>query len=618
MRSPHASDPFRVAVLAVCFAHFACVSDPGVMSTGTGGTGHPGTGGSNGGAGSPGTGGGNSGTGNASGTGGAGNPGTGGGNGSGTGGSNPGGTGGAATNTASPLLPARIRRLTDAEYDASASALLGTTMTLAATSFPPDSRQSGYTINDAQRVDPILGKQLSDAATALAAEARANGKLTSMAPCSNTTSGGEACAKTFIQSFVQKAYRRPLTADEIAAFVTAYHVGADNGGTYNDGVDMIVKAALQSAGFIYVTEIGDGTVAADGTITLTPYETANVLSYLTTAAPPDATLLSAATAGQLMTASARETQARRLLATPAGQTVMIRFVREWLGIDTIAGIAKDTTVYPSFAGVRDSMTAESTGFVREVLFNSTGTVGELLSADWTIADSTLATLYGAKSGGTGHTSLTTAGRRGILNQGAFLSVYAHASESAPVMRGVAVMRRVACMPLASPTELNIQVTPPIPDPAKTTRERYAVHATDTLCASCHGNIDSLGFAFEGYDGMGAARPVMNGKPTENGKPVDTSTVLGDLPTEKKSDFDGSYADSNAMAMAMAQSPQVRTCVARQLFRSASGRSDSSVIGAENAFVDFWNQQTATDKQGNFMETLVTYIKNATFTQRRAQ
>jgi hypothetical protein len=42
------------------------------------------------------------------------------------------------------LLPPSIRRMTNAEYDASVQALLGTTMTpSAAYNFPPDSRQGG-------------------------------------------------------------------------------------------------------------------------------------------------------------------------------------------------------------------------------------------------------------------------------------------------------------------------------------------------------------------------------------------------------------------------------------------------------------------------------------------
>ena len=538
---------------------------------------------------------------------GTGNSGTG--NSTGSGGADTSGSGGAVVVSDNPLLPARIRRLTNAEYDASVQALLGTTKTLAKTSFPRDARQSNFTVNDAQRVDPVLAKQLCDTAVTLVADARSAGKFATLAPCSNATSGGEACAKTFLQSFGTKAYRRTLTADETASLLLVYHAGAD-GATYNDGIDALTRAVLQSAGFIYVTEIGDGSAPVNGAIGLTASETANALSFLATSAPPDDALLAAA--ATLNVPATREQHMRRLLATAAGKTGVVRVIREWMGIDGIDQTAKDSNVYGTFEGLKPSITAESTNFVDEVVNRSTGTVSELLSADWTIADANLAKMYGVTSAGTGKTSLTSVGRKGILNQAAFLSVFAHASESAPVLRGVSVMKRVACLPIISPLTLNIMVTPPVPDPAKTTRERYAIHSTDAKCAACHNNIDAFGFSFEGYDGMGMARPVVNGKLTENGRPTDASVTI-----PAGVDFAGPYADSNALATAMANSADVRNCMARQMFRSSAARSDGSVQGAEDAFVTYWKTLPA-DKQGNFLETVVAYVKNPTFIQRRVQ
>jgi hypothetical protein len=496
-------------------------------------------------------------------------------------------------------LPARVRRLTDAEYDASVQALLGTTQTLSST-FPPDSRQGSFTLNGAQRVDPVLARQLDVAAQALVAEARKNGKLAALAPCANPTAGGEACARTFVQSFGARAYRRALDDAEVSGLLTAYHVAADKT-TYDDGVDLIVRALLQSAGFLYVTELGQ--TPANGTVTLTADELAATLSYVVSASPPDQALLDAAAAGALATADGREQQARRLVATAHGRDRIVRVVREWLGIDAIANIAKDTTVYPGFAAVKSSMEAESVGFITEVLTRSTGTVGELFGADWTIADAPLAAMYGVTSAGSGHTSLTAVGRRGILNQGAFLAIYAHASESAPVLRGVAVMRRIACLALGSPTDLNIVVTPPVPDPGKTTRQRFDIHSTDDRCKSCHNAIDAFGFSFEQFDGMGRFRT------TDSGLPVDSVTNV-----QVGADFDGSYADSNALAAALAASPTVRACMARQLFRASAGRSDSTAAPSEDSFVDGW-QRLSPGQQGNIVETLIAFVRSDQFAVR---
>ena len=96
---------------------------------------------------------------------------------------------------------------------------------------------------------------------------------------------------------------------------------------------------------------------------------------------------------------------------------------------------------------------------------------------------------------------------GILNQGAFLSLFATATGSHPVLRGVAVMRRVACLDLPDPVELDINVVPPVPDPERPRPRAISTPRTPpTRCAaSCHPTIDNFGFAFEQYDGMGAFR-----------------------------------------------------------------------------------------------------------------
>jgi hypothetical protein len=305
---------------------------------------------------------------------------------------------------------------------------------------------------------------------------------------------------------------------------------------------------------------------------------------------------------------------------------MVRVVREWLGVDRILETAKDTTVYTRFTtAARTSMDTETKKFIDEVVQRSTGTVGELLSANWSIVDSTLAPIYGVSSAGANaHTMLPK--RLGILNQAAFLSVFAHAQESAPVLRGVAVMRRVACIKLPDPQSLNIQVVPPAPDPAKSTRDRFDIHAADAACATCHSSIDKIGFAFEMFDGMGAQRAAGTTTGTykdehlgANGQLTSVNTTSNTTitsSTDFPNDFAGTYADSNALATALGNSAQVRECLARQFFRSSSGRSGDAVASSEQSFVDAWKQMSS-DKQGKFIEVLVAYVRSPLFDQRSA-
>ena len=623
---------FKIPAAAVLFVGAAALgcAGRGYQSSGTGGSG---------------SGSGGSGTGSSSGTG----------SGSGTGSSTGtgGGSGGAGGIDTASLLQADVRRLTNAEYDASVQALFGTKLTPAASAFSADSKQSGYTLNEAQVVASQMAKDLDTAAIALVTEARGNGKLAALSPCTDPVKQGATCAVTFVSTFGAQVYRRPVTAAEAANLATVYQaaVTGDTGTSpYNDGIDLIARTMLQSPGFLYVTELGPDAPSADPSLTLTPYEIASTMSYLLTAGPPDQTLLQAAASGGLASPDDLETQARRLLATAGSPARLVRLVREWLGIDAIGQIAKDATWYPDYASLNAAavMDDETTSFINEVLQKKTGTVNELLGAGWTVINptatvtaSTISSYYSkfyGVTGGSGETSLAGAkggARVGILNQGAFSAVYAHASTSAPVLRGVAVMRRIACIPVPDPSTLKITVPPPpAPDSTnpETTRALFNVHGTTSGCASCHNSIDAFGFTFEGYDGMGeyrtidadskgavhlGAEKVVSSRSQAIGGyeylPIDTTTTV----TGTDTDLDQAYANSNALATVLASSPTVASCAPMQLFRGSTGRSDATgaLTPSEMAFQSIWSQLSA-DKQGNIAEILIAYIRSPLFAQRR--
>lgn len=499
------------------------------------------------------------------------------------------------------VLPARIRRLSNRELDASVSALLGIESKFAA-SFTPDTRQDYFTRNDAQRVDPVYVSQLDDAARQLAEMAK--GKIEQLAPCADAAQGGDACATEFVSKFATRAYRRPATAQETDALMTLYRVGAE-GATYADGIGLVVQGVLMSPGFLYLTELGESSPE------LTDYEIASQLSYLLVAAPPDDALLQAAAASTLQDPAVREEHARRLLMEQRASHQIARMVEEWLGIDRIADTAKDSNVYPEFAGLRDAMQREADVFITEALWKRGGSVSDLLTADWTPADDQLARMYLNAQGGDpiarsdGMVSLASVRRRGILGQGAFLSVYAHAHESAPVLRGVAVLRRLLCLNVPAPTALNVNIVPPVQDASKTTRERFAVHSQDAACHACHKTIDPIGFSFEWLDGMGRERSM------ENGRPVDSAVEL-----MAGLSVDGSYPDSAALSTQIAQSPELQTCFSRRLFHNAAA-VDTEGANVEERFVAEIEALPA-ERRGNLQELLVAYAKSDLFVQRGVQ
>jgi hypothetical protein len=519
---------------------------------------------------------------------------------------------------AAALLPARIRRLADAEYEASVTALVPEVGPGISVDFIPDSRQSGFTLNEAQRVDPVFAGQLAAAAGKLAANVRSHVK--EQAPCANPTGDADACATKFIKTFGEEAYRRPLAEDEVAQLMTVFHA-AYEGGSYDEGIELVVRAMLQSAAFLYLTEIGDARAA---TVKLTPYELAAAISYLVQGRPPSKLLRQMAVEGKLDTEKGRydatNDEALGLFVADNNafnaQTRTTRIIKEWLGTDKISETAKDSNVYQDYARVKGALEEETKRFLANVVSkpeSGGGSLAELLAAPWSMVNAPLATVYGASAANATDQDFVRVdlpNRLGILNQGAFLSVFAHAHESAPVLRGVAVLRRVACFPVPSPVDLARAVVPPAPDPSKTTRDRYAAHATSE-CAGCHEKIDSFGFAFEHFDGMGKFRAQ------DNGQSVNSSVVI------TGTDFDGAYPDSNALVTAMSTSAQVRECFARHVYRALAATSVPEAKPSEDDFVKHWAKTLEVDGSGEVTDakivpTLVAFLTNPSFAFRRAQ
>jgi hypothetical protein len=458
----------------------------------------------------------------------------------------------------SAYLPARVRRLSAAEIAASIAALLPGAAPLPF-DLAADVRQGPFTANAAEVVDPLLASQLQDGVGALAAGAAPT--LVSRLGCS----AGDDCAERFIRDFVSRAWRRPLAADEVADLREVFHAGATGAdASFRNGVALVVTAALQSASFLYLTELGD-TPARDGRVELAAHETAAALSYLVTGGPPDAPLREAAARGALATGSARAAEVRRLWASEAAKPQVQRFVSEWLGIDRLSTTSKDGAVYPEFESYRPLMQVETDAFIAEVIFHDGGTLARLLSADYTVASPELASFYELAStpGLTGRSPLGRGPRRGLLTQASFLAVHAHPDSSAPVKRGVAILDRLLCAPLPRPSELALSVIPPKPDATRTTRARFAAHAQDPACAGCHALIDPIGDAFEGFDGMGVVRTQ------ENAQPIVTAADL-------QGPLVGHVDGAAGLIDKLAASAQVSACFARNFFRFAATASDATV------------------------------------------
>lgn len=505
----------------------------------------------------------------------------------------------------SSAAPARVRRLTRDEFNKSASAVLGTPVDIAQ-GFAAEDTILGFSTHERLQVTSLLADQIDSAAVTLAEQGKE--ELRDLYRCPSGKVADD-CARSFIQTVGERAFRRPVTAEEAADLLALFNQGKQ-GGTMETGAELVLQALFSSASFLYRTELGPDSARKGQVVELTPYEVASELSFMVTGGPPDATLLAAAKAGSLSSPDEREAQTRRLLKTDEARAKLRQFFVEWLGIGGLSKVNKNNLVYPDYSvDFRDSMVRERDAFLDAIVKDHAGSVEELLGANYSYVDETLANYYGGlnrtnvdDTTGLGRVTLPPE-RLGILTQAGVMSTYAHFDSSSPIKRGKFVLTRLLCRTVPAPPA-NVSTIPPALSEDATTRERFAAHTNNPACASCHRTIDPMGFGMEDFDGLGQHRTE------ENGRRVDASGAV--MAADGTTNL-GSFTGGAQLARYLTTSEELANCVPLQLVRYAMGRdghaSDTQMLTAMRT------GPYRTDHL-KITEALVSLVRSDSFTQRR--
>jgi hypothetical protein len=393
--------------------------------------------------------------------------------------------------------------------------------------------------------------------------------LATLTNCDQASKGEDACQLAFAKSFGRRAFRRPTTAQDEQMLKAAYTAGR-TGGSYAEGIEVMIRAALQSPDFLYRLEL---TAPADANTQLVPlsqYELATRLSYLLWAAGPDDALLDAAARGELATKEQVAAKARVMLADPKARVAITEFYNQWIGTSRLGITSKDTVAFPAYSSeLRDAMAREVPAFVQYVLWTGDHKLSTLLTSQNAFVSGPLAQLYGvtAPAGAAATPQMVTLPatqeRAGLLTQAAFLAVQAHPDQTSPVLRGKFVRSHLLCTPPPSAPP-DVDITPPDVTEAATARERFSGHeSAGASCATCHQLMDPIGFAFENFDAIGKYRT------TEGGKTIDVS---GEILATSDPALAGAFKGVREMATKLAASQDVRNCVATQWFGYAAGRN----------------------------------------------
>jgi len=441
---------------------------------------------------------------------------------------------------------------------------------------------------------------VSEALAKLAAQ-----DLSGLVGCDVAALGEETCARGFAAKLGRRAFRRATTPTDEQNLMSAYEAGR-TGGSYGEGIEVMVRAALQSPDFLYRLETTSPADAGATQVPLSAYELATRLSFLIWSSGPDDALLDAAARGELSSKAQVAAKAREMLAHPRARAAIARFFEQWTGARRLDVTTKSATTFPDFSpALRDAMAAELPAFVEHVLWSGDGSLKALLTEPVAFVNAELASVYGVAappSSGAAPQLVSLRpeeARSGILTQAGFLSVQAHPDQTSPVLRGKFVRAMLLCQPPAPPPP-DIDITLPDVTEAKTARARLAGHlAAGASCNGCHSLMDPIGLAFENFDAMGRYRQ------DEGGVALD---VAGEITGATDPGLAGSFVGVRAMAEKLAASSQVRACLATQWFRFAAGRSEAE---ADECSLGTMRDSFASSN-GNLLELIVATTQTDAF------
>src|SRR5207237_121713 len=239
---------------------------------------------------------------------------------------------------------------------------------------------------------------------------------------SNTES---VCARQIAETLARRAFRRPVTTEDMNRLMPFYEGERRNGGTFDQGIEQVVAAVLASPQFLYRTIRGSirgprGSTP-DTEFPLTDLELASRLSFFLWNTGPDEELLKLASANGLTRPGSIDRQVRRMLADPRASSLVTSFAMKWLNLTTLDQIIPDPKLFPAFdEQLRHDFSTEAEAFIGS-LFSDDRSVVELLTADYTFLNERLARHYGI-SGVTGaqfrRVTLTETPRFGLLGKAA--------------------------------------------------------------------------------------------------------------------------------------------------------------------------------------------------------
>jgi hypothetical protein len=338
----------------------------------------------------------------------------------------------------------------------------------------------------------------------------------------------EPCARKILSTLARRAYRRPVTDQDVEPLLGLYKTGRGRG-SFEAGIEVALQRILAGPEFLFRVEHDPANGAPGAVHPVSDLDLASRLSFFLWSSVPDDELLDLAERGKLKEPAALEQQVRRMLADPRSKALVRNFAGQWLYLRNLRVVSPSDREFPDFDDELREALRQETELLFENMLREDRSVLDLLKADYTFINERLARHYGIPDIYGSHfrrVAVTEETRKGLLGQGSVLTVTSYANRTSPVLRGKWVLENLLGMPPPPPPP----DVPPLQEKSKegkplTMRQQMEQHRANPACSGCHKLMDPIGFALENFDAIGKWRTISPFG--EANSPIDPSGVFYD-------------------------------------------------------------------------------------------
>ena len=322
-------------------------------------------------------------------------------------------------------------------------------------------------------------------------------------------------AKAVLGEFMQRAYRRAVTDEEIHEKTKLFDLALAERTSFLTAIRKPLIAILASPHFLYLPEpvlkqTEDKSAASVPSSYVDDEQYASRLSYFLWGTMPDEELSSLAREKKLRNRATIVKQIDRMLVDSRSDALADLFASQWLGLQDVGANPPAPDLYPDYdRHLEASMVGESKAFFSEILHRDHSLLN-LIVSNFVVVNERMARHYGI-DGVKGDSFRVVAKpdglpRGGVVTQASILTTTSNGTRTSPVKRGTWVLKNLLGTDPGLPVDNVGDIAPKVPGIDKATvRQRLEIHRQLPQCARCHNKIDPLGFALENFNAAGQWR-----------------------------------------------------------------------------------------------------------------